>query len=333
MVDGGGMQLLFMLVVALCAGIIAWLVAWPLISGEKDVEKRIESAASNRTRQRTRLAETESQQERRKEVTEKLKELESGQLKTKEKVSLRLRLQRAGLDISPNMFWVLSFICGGAFGLLVFLAFPGVHILASMMATFVGIFGIPRFILNKMIKRRQNKFTKEFANAIDVIVRGVKSGLPLGECLSIIARESPEPVAGEFKDLVEQQRVGVTFEEAAERMIRRMPLPEVKFFSIVVGIQSQAGGNLSEALGNLAGVLRARKMMAAKVAALSSEAKASAGILASLPIVVMIMVYLSTPDYISLLWTTTMGQFLLFVSAFWMSMGILMMRKMINFKY
>lgn len=332
MLDGGAMQLSLMVIAALCAGVIAWLLAWPLLSGEKSSEKRIQSAAIGRTKHRARLVESENQQDRRKEVSEKLKELEAGQ-KTKEKVTLRLRLQRAGLDITTRMFWLLSLVCGGVLGLIVFISFPGIYILAPVMAVFAGTFGLPRFILSKLIKRRQNKFTKEFANAIDVIVRGVKSGLPLGECLGIIGRESPEPVAGEFKDLVEQQRVGVPFAEASERMIRRMPLPEVTFFAIVVGIQSQSGGNLSEALGNLSGVLRARKLMAGKVAALSSEAKASAGILASLPIVVMVMVYISTPDYISLLWTTSLGQVMLIASAFWMSIGIWMMRKMINFKY
>ena len=96
------------------------------------------------------------------------------------------------------------------------------------------------------------------ANAIDVIVRGVKSGLPLNECLQVIARESPEPLAGEFRDVVEQQRLGVPLGEGLERMSERMPLPEVRFLTIVIGIQQQAGGNLSEALGNLSGVLRDR---------------------------------------------------------------------------
>lgn len=332
MAEGDAIQLLLMAIIAISVGVMAWLVAWPFFSGEKNAEQRIQSVSENQSVRRSHRIEAENQQKNRKEVSEKLKELEEG-TKKKEKVSLRLRLQRAGLDITPNMFWLLSMASGAAVGLLVYMSFPGVHILASVLAAFVGAFGLPRMILNKLIKRRQNKFLAEFANSIDVIVRGVKSGLPLGECLSIIAREAPEPVAGEFKGLVDQQRVGVPFEEASARMIRRMPMPEVKFFAIVVTIQSQAGGNLSEALGNLSGVLRARKLMQGKIAALSSEAKASAGVLASLPFIVSLLVYLSTPDYISLLWTTKMGQFLLFVSAIWMALGIFVMRKMINFKY
>ncbi len=187
--------------------------------------------------------------------------------------------------------------------------------------------------LGQKTKRRQNKFLNEFANAIDVIVRGVKSGLPLNECLGIIARESPSPIREEFQELVEQQRVGVPLADCFERMMARMPLPEVKFFAIVIGIQQQAGGNLSEALGNLSGVLRDRKKMAAKVKALSAEAKASAAVLGSLPFIVMTMVYITTPHYIGILFSTKVGQFLLLAAAGWMTCGLLIMRKMINFKY
>jgi tight adherence protein B len=188
-------------------------------------------------------------------------------------------------------------------------------------------------VLNKITKRRQSKFLDEFANAIDVIVRGVKSGLPLNECLAIISRESPSPVKEEFVDIVEQQRVGIPLNECFERMMTRMPLPEVKFFGIVIGIQQQAGGNLSEALSNLSGVLRDRKRLQARVAALSAEAKTSAVVLGSLPPLVATMVYITTPKYIGLLGTTKVGLFLLGCAATWMTFGILVMRKMINFKY
>ena len=149
----------------------------------------------------------------------------------------------------------------------------------------------------------------------------------------IIARESPQPVSGEFTELVEQQRVGVPLADCFDRMMVRVPLPEVRFFAIVISIQQQAGGNLSEALGNLSGVLRDRKRLQAKVRALSAEAKASAAVLGALPFVVMILVYITTPSYIALLWSTKFGQFLLAAAGFWMSCGILVMRKMINFKY
>jgi tight adherence protein B len=197
----------------------------------------------------------------------------------------------------------------------------------------IGIFGLPRWVLGKMVQRRQDKFISELANAIDVIVRGVKSGLPLNECLNIIARESPDPINTEFREIVDQQRVGVPLQECFERLMQRMPLAEVRFFSIVIGIQQSAGGNLSEALGNLSGVLRDRKRLSAKVQALSAEAKASAAVLGVLPPGVMLMVYLTTPHYIALLWQKQMGTFLMMFGGFWMMTGILIMRKMINFKY
>jgi tight adherence protein B len=186
---------------------------------------------------------------------------------------------------------------------------------------------------SNLTKRRQFKFVDNFANAIDVIVRGVKSGLPLNECLGIIARESPQPIAGEFKELVEQQRIGIPISECFERMMVRMPLAEVRFFAIVIGIAQQAGGNLSEALGNLSKVLRERKKMKAKIQAMSMEAKASAGIIGILPPGVMFMVYLTTPKYIEILWTTNPGYIMLAGCVFWMSCGIFIMKKMINFDF
>jgi len=253
--------------------------------------------------------------------------------KAREKTTMRLRLQRAGLDITPRAFWIASAGCGLLVALCIWLSAPNLPVIVPLLGAFVGAFGVPRWFVARLTKRRQTKFIDEFANAIDVIVRGVKSGLPLPECLAIIARESPQPVAGEFTDLVEQQRVGVPLGEAFERMMTRMPLPEVRFFAIVIAIQAQAGGNLSEALGNLSGVLRDRKRLQAKVRALSAEAKASAAVLGALPFIVMILVYITTPAYISLLWTTRFGQFLLACAGVWMMGGVLVMRKMINFKY
>jgi tight adherence protein B len=203
----------------------------------------------------------------------------------------------------------------------------------AFVAGLVGAFGVPRWILNKVTKRRQAKFIAELPNAIEIVVRGVKSGLPFNECLATIARESAEPLASEFREVVEQQRVGVAIGEALDRLAMRMPLSEVRFLSIVIAVQQHAGGNLSEALGNLAGVLRDRFRLAMKVKALSAEAKASAFVLASLPPAVMFMVYGAAPDYISPLFNTRTGNLLLVVAGCWMLMGVLVMRKMINFKF
>ena len=321
-----------LLLAAVSIGAVVYLLVNPYFSGERRTDQRIQGVTESRSNRVAAKAQADAVQSRRRQVSETLKELEDRQ-KTREKVSMRLRLQRAGLEISPRAFWICSLVCGVIVAASIWLSAPNLPIIVPLLGFFVGALGLPRWILARITKRRQTKFTDEFANAIDVIVRGVKSGLPLPECLGIIARESPEPVAGEFTELVEQQRVGVPLGEAFERMMTRMPMAEVRFFAIVIAIQQQAGGNLSEALGNLSGVLRDRKRLAAKVRALSAEAKASAAVLGALPFVVMILVYITTPAYITLLWTTNFGQFLLACGACWMTIGVLVMKKMINFKY
>jgi tight adherence protein B len=321
-----------LLLAAVSMGAIVYLLVNPYFSGERRTDKRIQGVTESKTKRMSIKAQADVAQNRRRQVAETLKELEDRQ-KTREKVSMRLRLQRAGLEVSPRAFWIGSGICGVAVGSSIWLSAPNLPIIVPLLGLFVGGLGLPRWLLVRLTKRRQVKFIDEFANAIDVIVRGVKSGLPLPECMNIIARESPEPVAGEFTELVEQSRVGVPLSEAFERMMTRMPMPEVRFFAIVIAIQQQAGGNLSEALGNLSGVLRDRKRLQAKVRALSAEAKASAAVLGALPFIVMILVYITTPAYISLLWTTQFGQLLLAAGGVWMTTGILVMKKMINFKY
>jgi tight adherence protein B len=326
------MQLLLGTVVAVSAAAGIFLFLNPYLSGEVQRDKRVSGVTESRTNRAQARAKDEELQSRRRQVAETLKEIEDRQ-KAREKVTLRLRLQRAGLEVTPNAFWIASAASGAAIGTATFLSAPGLTPLVSIAAAFVGGLGLPRWALLFLTKRRQKKFTSEFANAIDVIVRGVKSGLPLNECLAIIARESPSPIREEFQDVVEQSRVGVPLQDCFERTMQRMPLPEVKFFAIVIAIQQQAGGNLSEALGNLSGVLRDRKKLSMKVSALSAEAKASAAVLGALPFIVMLMVYVTTPNYIMLLFHSRTGNFMLMTAAFWMTCGILVMRKMINFKY
>jgi tight adherence protein B len=267
---------------------------------------------------------------RKKQVQDTIKEIEARE-KAKRKVTLRTKLIRAGLDITPRTYYLLSALAGLLGGVIVLIT--GSSALVSLLVAFVCAIGLPRWLVARLTRKRQTKFLVEFANAIDIIVRGIKSGLPLPDCLQIIATESPEPVKSEFIDLVEQQKVGVPLSRAFERMYERMPLQEVNFFAIVVAIQSQTGGNLAEALGNLAQVLRDRYRLQAKVRAFSAEAKASAMIIGALPICVMLIVYVTTPDYISLLFSEKIGNVLLMGSAFWMLIGIVVMRKMINFDY
>jgi tight adherence protein B len=269
---------------------------------------------------------------KRKNVQQLLKQIESKTAEQKQKLTMRRRLDQAGLpDVSTNVFWIASGVLSAA--VIAICLLTGQALLVAGLAAFAAGFGLPRWILGFMKGRREKKFTNEFANAIDVVVRSVRSGLPTNEALKIVARESPEPVGGEFNRLVEGLKVGVTLEQGCRRMYESMPTPEVSFFGIVMTIQQKSGGNLSEALSNLSGVLRERKRLQGKIKAMSSEAKASAMIIGSLPPVVMGIVYVTTPAYISLLFTERTGNLILAGCALWMGAGIFVMRKMINFKH
>jgi tight adherence protein B len=273
----------------------------------------------------------DTQQQRRRSVQALLKDIEKQQAHQKQRPTLRRRLERAGLSIEPRTYWI---ICGIAALLAVagcLLSHRPWYVMASA-ALFIGL-GLPRWILSFLIKRRIKAFTAEFANAIDVIVRSVKSGLPTNEALKIVAREMSAPVGPEFFKLCEGLKVGVTLEQGLKKMFESMPTAEVSFFGIVMTIQQKSGGNLSEALGNLAGVLRDRKRLLGKIKAMSSEAKASAMIIGSLPPVVGFLVWMSTPTYIESLFTERMGNLMLAGCAVWMGTGIWVMSKMIAFKH
>jgi tight adherence protein B len=205
--------------------------------------------------------------------------------------------------------------------------------LVALGMGFAGGFGLPRWLLIFLKKRRERNFLNTFPDAVDVIVRGIKAGLPLLDCFKMIAHEAPEPVRGEFRAIIETQTIGMPLAEACAKLYERLPLPEANFFGIVISIQQRAGGNLSEALGNLSRVLRDRKKMKAKIRAMSTEAKASAVIIAALPVAVMVLVYITSPAYIELLWVHPMGRFMLACCVVWMSLGVLVMKKMINFDF
>ncbi|MBN8997850.1 MAG: type II secretion system F family protein, partial [Rhizobiales bacterium] len=183
-------------------------------------------------------------------------------------------------------------------------------------------------------KRRFQRFTDEFPNAVDVIVRGIKAGLPVADCLRVIASEAREPVRTEFRLIVDQQQgLGISLPDAVARLPDRVPLAEANFFAIVIAIQSRAGGNLAEALGNLSRVLRDRAKMRGKIKAMSMEAKASGWIIGALPGVVMTITYFTNPKYITLLFTDPIGNVILGCAIVWMLIGIFVMRRMIDFKY
>jgi tight adherence protein B len=276
------------------------------------------------------------------QMLKKLRQQDEARRKSLVPQDIRAKLRQAGLEIKPEAFWIGSAIIGLGLAFVTFLSgasgpppIAGIEIksrpLMVVAAGFAGAFGLPRWLLGMMIKRRHKKMTAQFADAIDVIVRGVKSGLPLTECLRIIAKETPAPLGTEFKTLTDNIQMGTTTDRALQLFYKRVPLPEVNFFVIVLTIQAKSGGNLSEALGNLSKVIRERKMMREKIKAMSSEAKASAGIIASLPFAVGFMVFMTTPSYIMELFLTPTGHMILFMGAGLMFTGITVMRRMINF--
>ena len=237
---------------------------------------------------------------------------------------------QAGLESNIRAYFAGAFLLGLA-------SFACAHLFSmpwfvAASAGIVTAYFVPGWILLSLYKRRQKKFTTEFANALDVIIRGVRSGLPISECMEIIGREIPDPVGEEFRHLVEGQRIGLTLPALLQRGLQRMPTKEFKFFAIVLQIQQETGGNLADTLENLSNVLRQRKQMRDKANALSSEAKSSAAIIGSLPFFVMAGISAVNGEYMSVLFNTKAGHMTMACGLGWMSLGILVMRNMINFK-
>jgi tight adherence protein B len=319
-------------VVALFAMLAMGGIAFAFAGGDERTQKRVSAVAKSKAAGRAAKGQAENAQKRR-NVATLLKDVEKNQaaLRDRNKPTLRRRLEQAGFsNTSPQNYWIVCGVLGVVTALICFLT--GQSLLVIGLAVLSASLGLPRWALNFLTARRQKRFTKEFAGAIDVIVRSVRSGLPTNEALRIVARETPDPVGSEFTRLVDGLKVGVTLEQGLKKMHESMPTAEVGFFGIVMTIQAKSGGNLSEALSNLAFVLRDRKRLDGKIKAMSSEAKASAGIIGSLPPVVMGLVWLTTPAYINLLFTEKAGNLMLAGCAFWMGIGIMVMRNMINFK-
>jgi tight adherence protein B len=305
---------------------------FPQIVTRARTNKRVASVSTGKVVARTKPGRADvNQGQRRKQVQESIRQLEDRQKENKKRINLRTTIAQAGLTMSVKSFWLMSLACGAIIGLLVFAT--GSSAWLSAAAAFAGGIGLPRWLLSMRRRARQDKFLLEFANAIDIVVRGIKSGLPVNDCIKIIANESPDPVGPEFAEIVEGQKVGIALDVGLERMYERMPLAEVNFLAIVIAIQQRTGGNLAEALANLSKVLRDRRKMKAKIQAMSQEAKASAAIIGALPPCVMGMLYFTSPDYIELLWTTSLGQAMLVMCGTWMLIGVLVMKKMIAFDF
>jgi tight adherence protein B len=318
------------LLATVAVGGLAYVLIYPLLSGERRAERRKRDIAVTEIEERRARKVPDSAASRRQQIEETLKKVEERQ-RSRKNPPLSVRLQQAGLDWSKRTYLIGS----GVVGLLVaaLLVMTGQQWYVALAGAFAAGFGAPRWLLGYLKKRRESRFIEELPNAIDVIVRGVKAGLPLGDCIRIIAAETQDPVKGEFRQIAEGTAIGLPLPEACGKLYDRIPLAEANFFSIVVTIQQKSGGSLAEALANLSRVLRERKKMRGKIKAMSMEAKASAVIIGLLPLAVMFLVYLTSPGYIELLWLDPFGRMMLAVSAGWMMVGTFVMRRMINFDF
>jgi tight adherence protein B len=243
---------------------------------------------------------------------------------------LRKRLDQTGRQITLGKYAIVSIGIGLATAaLLMMKGLP--WYLALVLGLFVAL-GVPHFVIGKMIKRRIKKFNSNFPDAIELMVRGLRSGLPITETLGIVATEMSGPVGIEFRSVSDKMKIGRTMEAALQETADRLGTAEFQFFVITLAIQRETGGNLAETLSNLADVLRKRAQMVLKIRAMSSESKASAMIVGSLPFIVFTLVYMINPQY--------MGKFFidqrLIVAGLggmcWMSIGVFIMAKMVNFE-
>ncbi|WP_119273146.1 type II secretion system F family protein [Taklimakanibacter deserti] len=326
----------FLALVALAVGGLLLAVLFPYFSGAKQTEKRVRALTADERAPvkpglRARLLAEDPKDARRKQLQESLNQLGERERQRRQKLTLRVLIMQAGLQTSPRTFYIFSVGVGVMIGLVTFVI--GVPWYVGIVAGFAGFLGLPRWTLKYLRRRRQQVFLNDFADAIDIMVRGLKSGLPIHDAMRIISTETPAPVGPEFLEIVEGQRVGISIDQGIDRLFERMPLPEVNFLAIVMAIQSKTGGNLAEALNNLSKVLRDRKRMKAKVRAMSQEAKASAAIIGSLPFIIMAALTVLNPAYLNPLWDTPIGNAMVIGSGIWMLIGILIMRKMVNFDF
>jgi tight adherence protein B len=324
--------ILTILIFLLCAGaVLCALVAifYPRVSKNYPLHQRLEVIAP--TRKDTRNENSDAARKRSIEDTLR-QNADVAAAKAKQgKLSLAARLRQAQLKWSKKTYYTVCFVVAVLVFALILLTGLG-PLPAAGFGIAVGLF-LPHWYVNLRRRRYFKRFAANLADAVDIVVRGVKVGLPLAECFKIVAREARSPVKEQFQVIIEDQVVGVPLADATERLTDRVPVAEARFFSIVIAIQSRSGGSLAETLGNLSKVLRDRQKMFDKIKALSSESKASAYIIGSLPLFVIGALAVVSPDYMVPLFTERTGHIVLAVCALLMIAGTLVMRKMINFDF
>jgi len=313
--------------ISLLAVIFSFL---PALTGDNRADKRRKALKGNYQAARQNMQADRQRDQRRKSLQQALKAQSAQLAQKKPRPTLEMLIFQAGMKISRAAFIRNSIILG--------ISVAVVSWILDVPALFAFVFGLaagyvlPKFYLSHKRKRFQSKFLNELPNAVEAIVRGVKSGLPLNDSIRIVAKEIKEPVRSEFGRVLDQQSFGKSMTEAIQILYERVPTAEVNFFVVVITVQQQAGGNLSEALTNLSHVLRNRKKMQAKVKAMSSEAKASAMIIGSLPFVVASLVSIVRPGYLNTLISTPIGMIWLGIAALLMMTGIFVMNRMVQFE-
>lgn len=319
---------------AACAGGLLLALLQPAMARSRMARRRLANELSVQPAVAVRNTLTEAKRRRRsiEDTLREMAEKQKVQTVRRKRVTLVIRLRQGGLTWSVPVYWCVCAVTGLGVADLLWAGFALGVVPCLGFGLACGVFLPSRYVSMRRASRFK-RFSAEFPNAVDVIVRGVKSGMPLGDCIRVVAVEGQEPVQTEFKTVIDDQTIGMPLDQALQRLAERVPLPETNFLAIVVAIQSRSGGNLAEALGNLSTVLRERKKMRGKIRAMSSEAKASGGIIGCLPVMVSLLMYLTSPDYISLLFITTAGNIVLAGCALWMGMGIFVMRRMINFDF
>lgn len=266
----------------------------------------------------------------RKEVASRKPRFNNDQSKMTKIELLSNRLAQTGRPWTLSQYFYVCLGIAAVLALLIFFQF-GSPLLGILIGLAAG-FGLPHMAISFLIGKRIGKFTTNFPDAIELLVRGLRSGLPVSETLNVIAKEVPGPVGEEFKEVTERIKIGRTMEDALQASAIKLNTPEFNFFCITLAIQRETGGNLAETLSNLSDVLRKRAQMKLKIKAMSSESKASAYIVGSLPFIVFCMIYYINPDYIGGFFVDERLMITGLGGLVWLSLGAFIMAKMVSFE-
>lgn len=315
----------------LIAVVVVGMVAALVISNRKAIKDRQMAVIMGKNAvPKGEKTKKDAQNKRRDEIARKLKETSSEEDDEEKKARLSDLLMQAGMDISVKQYFLFSFLF--AVGITLVAKMLGQSGFVLLMVFITGFLGLPKWFVKRKIKKRQKKFLEEFSDALEAMVRLLRSGMPVSEAIAMAGKEFTGPVGEEMNRIYDAQKIGVTLPEAARDACRRMPLTEMQMFATGVSIQAQTGASLSDVLMNLSGVIRARFRLKRKIQALSQEAKSSAAIIGALPFLVGGGLFAVNPEYMDIMLNTMAGRLLLLLGAFWMACGIFVMKIMINFK-